>query len=323
MNKYTHNEFSDILKGKSIDLFISSASFEDRCFVTANLAKDFKPKKSVFFYNKNEADIIIINSEKLTAAISHSYRISLNSDSPVYNYVKLLFFVNNELKNFQLPNILIDITTFTHETLLVLLRILEIKKHLLGNIFMSYVGASEYSFNTQNDDEKWLSKGIKDIRTIIGYSGFTVPTKKNHLIVLFGFESERTQKIIEQYEYDFISLGFANIDESIQNNHQKINCERHSNLLKENPKANKFNFSLVDPYQTEKDILNYLSLEKFRDLNTVIAPLNNKISTIGAGLAAIKNQNIQLSYAKPNIYNTEGYSKPNFDIYMHEITFDK
>jgi hypothetical protein len=49
--------------------------------------------------------------------------------------------------------------------------------------------------------------------------------------------------------------------------------------------------------------------------------LNNKISTIGAGLAAIENESIQLTYAKPAIYNVEGYSKANDDIYIFDLVF--
>ena len=54
-------------------------------------------------------------------------------------------------------------------------------------------------------------------------------------------------------------------------------------------------------------------------MNTVIAPLNTKISTIGADLAALENENIQLAYAKPNIYNVDGYSIPNEFIYLDKI----
>ena len=37
--------------------------------------------------------------------------------------------------------------------------------------------------------------------------------------------------------------------------------------------------------------------------------MNNKVSTIAAGLYALENKNVQLCYAEPVEYNTEGYSE--------------
>ena len=58
------------------------------------------------------------------------------------------------------------------------------------------------------------------------------------------------------------------------------------------------------------------------DTNIVIAPMNNKISTVGASLAAISNENIQLAYAKASLYNTDGYSSPSDNVYFFKINFD-
>ena len=101
----------------------------------------------------------------------------------------------------------------------------------------------------------------------------------------------------------------------------KINCERHKKLLLRHPEAKEFKFSLIDPMQTKDQILSYIESKNLSDNNIVIAPMNNKISTIGAGLAAITNQNIQLAYAKASIYNTEGYSSPSDNVYFFKIGF--
>ena len=320
MNKYNYSEFSDEVSKLKIDIFISSSSFEDRCFIIADLVKDLQPKKNVFFFNGNEDELIISNSEKLCAERSNSNRIELNSNNPVDNYVKIDEFLSEISRSFNNPNVLIDITTFTHETLLVLVKLVQLKNPLFGDVYIAYVGAKEYSTNSLDNEEKWLSKGIDQIRTVLGYSGFTNPTHKNHLIILFGFESERTKRIIEEYEYENITLGFGG--NFIMENHLKINYERHAKLLKEYPNARKFTFSLTDPVDAKNDILNYLSAQELKNLNTVIAPLNNKISTVGAALAAMSNERIQLAYAKPLIYNTEGYSRPNNDIYLCKLAFD-
>lgn len=307
---------------EKIDVLISSSSFEDRCFVIPRLFVNFRIKKRIFFCNSNEGVAVRKNANELVNLNKDkSELVEWNSNNPVSIYYLISKSVDKVINEYNKPNLFIDITTFTHESLLILLKYLEIRKNEIGKITCVYVGAKEYSFNVKNDDDKWLSKGINDIRTIIGFPGFTDLTSKNHLMILFGFEFNRTRQIINEYEYDFISIGFADIKSSIQTNHQKINYERHSKIVKEYSNTNEFNFSCVNPYETKKQILDYVNQEIFQNLNTVIAPLNNKISTIGAGLAAIENQNIQLAYAKPSIYNTTGYSIPNSDIYIFELTF--
>ncbi len=46
--------------------------------------------------------------------------------------------------------------------------------------------------------------------------------------------------------------------------------------------------------------------ERFKDYNIVIAPMNKKISTIGAALLPLENTDIQLCYVPARYYNTEG-----------------
>lgn len=315
--------FVSKVENVSIDIFICSASFEERCFVVPKLLSGLNIiRKGYVFYNCNEVTEIISNSEDLKQQLKfESELISLNSNDPVENYIRLMTVINEITHKYDSPNVLIDTTTFTHETLLVLIKLIENKKDLIGDVFISYLGAKEYSIANEKDEDKWLSKGVDDIRTIIGYPGFTDPTKKNHLIILFGFEYDRTVKIIEVYEYDSITLGFG--DRPIQNNHMKINCERHKKLLSEYSEARELKFSLVDPLETKNQLLKYIEDEGLSDSNIVIAPMNNKISTIGAGLAAMTNENIQLAYAKASLYNINGYSSPGDTVYFFEINFDK
>ena len=320
---YTYNEFSKKAKDDNIDVFISCSSFEDRSMVIPKLAMEFEPKSRLVFFNVNEVKAIRLNAHSLLELDKERTKlIELDSDDPIQNYTKILDVVYHMVSNSkERPNIVIDTTTFTHETLLVLLRVLHLKKIGLGDIRICYVGAREYSTNVDDDKDKWLSKGVDEIRTIIGYPGYTDPTRQNHLIILFGFEFERTRQIIDEYEFDFITLGFG--DEPIQNNHMKINCERHKRLLIEHPEAREIQFSLTNPIKTKEQILRYVNSKGLKRLNTVIAPLNNKLSTIGAGLAAIDNKEIQLAYAKASIYNTDGYSIPNEDIYYFKIDFSE
>ena len=308
MSKVKVSNISRSLQEASIDVFICSSSFEDRCFDIASNIKLNIDHKFVF-YNSNEDTKIIKNAKTISELLGENVRaIALNSDNPIGNFIS----ISNAFDNVFLMNrfnVFLDTTTFTHETLLVILKILHNAKDCIDNLIIGYVGASEYSYNVGQDSDKWLSKGIKDIRTIIGFSGYSDPTLKSHLIILFGFESDRTQSLIEYYEFNKVSLGFVEVGNAIQSNHYKINYQRHCELLEMYPFAEKFDFSLINPISTKSTILSLV--KKNPQYNTVVAPMNNKISTIGAGLAAIDNLDIQISYAKPLIYNATAYSRSN------------
>lgn len=319
MEKINISDLKTKVSSLGIDYFLVSSSFEERCLSISKELKDLDFKK-IIFYNSNELEKIIENSIILEQLFEKdTQRIELTTDDPVFNYIHIYNIINEIIReSASKPNIFIDTTTFTHETLLVLVRLLNFHSLDLGKIYISYTGAKEYSIKEKLDEDKWLSKGIKDIRTVIGYPGFSDPTRENHLLILFGFESDRTKRLIDEFEFDNITLGFATKENSIQANHQCINSERHKKLVTEYD-ADTFEFSLIDVDTVKNGILKYLETDKYKEMNTVIAPMNNKISTIGAGLAAIQNENIQITYARANIYNISGYSMPNDDVYICEL----
>nr|WP_293835173.1 hypothetical protein [uncultured Arsenicibacter sp.] len=318
--KLTLKSLSKQLK-ESIDLFICSASFEDRCFsVAQNISKSAKKtKKIVIFYNTNEYNQIIINSGKLFDLFGNrAQKIDLQSDNPISNVSKIIKYFSEFFSTNKKPkNILLDSTTFTHETLLIIIRILLFNKESINNIFITYVSAECYSFNESKPENKWLSAGIKQIRSVVGYPGQLSPARDYHLIILFGFESERTKKLIEEYEFSRISIAFGNRNESINDEHRELNHTRHKDLLSQYPIAEDFDISLTDPISAKNKILEQ-SL-KFSNYNTIVAPMNNKISTIGAALAAVENPKIQLIYAQPITYNYTSYSKPKDECYLFSI----
>jgi hypothetical protein len=303
-----------------LDLFICSSSFEDRCFsIAREVKKTHTNFKSIIFYSENEYQEIIENAEKLSVLLEgcENIKVPLNTTAPLKNAVTINDTLNTIFENKVFGNILIDITTFTHETLLVLYRLLEFKRSSFENLHVSYVCAHDYSTDTEDPREKWLSSGISQIRSVIGYPGVSSPARNNHLIVLFGFESDRTKSLIEELQFDTISLGFGAEGKSIANNLQAINYERHNELMKYYVNANKFELSLIDPFETQADLQK--QIDKFPNHNTVIAPMNTKISTLGAALLAIKNPKVQLIYAKPVDYNAKSYSQAGEHYYIFKV----
>lgn len=303
----------------SIDLFICAASFEERCFSIPKKVAEIDPKYSLIFYNDNEYEEIFENAKELELILGdkNCESIPISTEKPIENVVKINDKLNSIFNENAISNILLDTTTFTHETLLAIYRLLEFKKDKFDNLYIVYVSAGGYSLDTEDTNKKWLSSGISKLRTVLGYPGVSSPARENHLIVLFGFESDRTKLLIEELQFNTISLGFGSIGKSIDNNLQKINFDRHAKLMGYFSNANMFELSLINPFETKLSIETQIC--KYPNHNTVIATMNTKISTIGAALVAINNPKVQLIYAKPIEYNVSNYSIPSDNCYLYKM----
>ena len=307
--------------GFEIDLFICSSSFEERCFSVPNQIGEIGSRHSIVFFNSNEYAEIQKNAEKLVQVIGQANErsvelVPLNTDTQIQNAIKINDTLDAALDN-RLNSIVVDTTTFTHETLLIVIGLLNFKRAKFDKLSVTYVGAEDYSTNEKNLSDKWLSTGIEEVRTIMGYPGLMSPARPNHLVILFGFESERTKKLIEHLEFDMISLGFGKKEASIGSNHYDLNSERHKQLMEVYSNATEFELCLTDPFKAKEDILNHL--KGFTNSNNVIVPMNNKLSTIGAALVAFENPKVQLIYAKAVKYNVDGYSTPRNDVYVYQL----
>lgn len=316
----SYDKISEKNGSNDIDLFICCTSFEERChkFSEEFFKLGIAVRKKLICYNSNEFESAVSNVAKLKRIVGRAgcSTAVMHTDKPAANTELLNKKINSLLQTDEIKNVLIDISTFTHESLLIVIRILSFHKSKFQKVYLAYVGATAYSTD-KPDKEKWLSSGISQIRSVIGYPGFSSPARKNHLVILFGFESERTKLLIESMEFDSISLGFGAVDDSIATEFQEMNCDRHRELMNYYKNAESFTFSLTDPIIAKKQIGDIIKSKG--DFNTVLAPMNNKISTVGAALVAIENPRVQLIYAKPVEYNSKGYSLPRQDCFFLEI----
>lgn len=206
---------------------------------------------------------------------------------------------------------IVDITSMSHELLSVLIAILR-SANKLERIILCYTGADRYSFNTPQD-EMWLSRGVSSIRSVLGYGGEQLPSRKLHLVITVGFEVERALEVIATYEPAVLSLGIGRRDESVSIAHHDANLDffkRLESFVRDQESTCKsvsqFEFSCIDPFVAKSDLSEYL--KGFQDINTVICPLNTKISTVGVALLCLEQPALQLCYAQPMEYNTDGYA---------------
>lgn len=212
--------------------------------------------------------------------------------------------------------LLVDITSLSHELLVLLLGMLY-ELDGLKRTSLVYVGAAAYSTNTEQN-AMWLSRGVKNVRSVLGFPGTMLPSRKLHLIILTGFEIERASEVILRYEPTSMSIGMGAKGQSISESHHSKNkefFERITNFVDSQAYATNevfnFSFSCVSPTETRDQLINHINeLDGFSLKNLVICPLNTKLSTVGVALAAIKHPEIQICYAEPEEYNTEGYASP-------------
>lgn len=296
-----------------IDLFICSSSFEERSISVAERL-DFKQVKRALICIQDEH--LIFPKQTLPVLIDKfngkCVPVFFRTDSPVTTADAIISALS-EVRNSDSLTVLFDVTTFTNESLLIVLQAIRTRikcKHL----YIAYTGAKEYGVGL-GDDHKWLSKGVDNVRSVLGYPGMLLPSRELHLVVLVGFESERAKSLIDEIQASSLSLGSGSSSESITRQHYQLNsffCDKVEksiqSVFSQYSNVSKFHFSPSNPFETKRTILS--EVQKHNDYNVIVAPMNTKLSTVGVALAAFADPKIQLAYSHPVQYNYQGYSTP-------------
>ena len=276
-----------------------------------------KYKKIIIFYNREFKNLYTEDIDIYKRNDNFSI-IETSIDEPILTADKYLDLVHD----YSNDKIDIDCSTFTHEHLLILLKVFSyINMHKKINII--YTSVNNYLVN-KNDG--WLSKGTKDIRNVIGYSGNMMPSKPLHLIVLVGLENERIHKIIEEYEPNKITIGKGSSGSSLSEGISELNEELHikvdkfiKNIVFNLNDTSEFEFSCDNPEQTF-DVLNKIISEN-EEYNNVIIAANSKVSTIGVAKIGLLNEDVQICYAQPIEYNISNYTEGINEFKYFELEF--
>jgi len=304
----------DKLFPDGIALFIGMVSFEDRCFSILENLKTL-PVHCLLFKNLASGAIAQKNLDHMIGlTIERNTVVDLDISSPITTADAFARALASEVIASSAGAIFIDTTTFTHEQLLILLRIIELRG-IEHKIIMGYTGAETYSTNT-DVEHVWLSRGVAQIRSVLGYPGRFSPSKRLHLIVVVGFEHERAAAVIEQFEPARLTLMCGDPEQSVSSSHYATNkrfFEKLQNFV-ERAKSTQTSvetcyISCVNPFEARDTVLKLASADE--GYNVVVCPMNTKISTVGVGMAAIQNGQIQIAYARAIEYNENGYSTPS------------
>jgi hypothetical protein len=291
-------------KGLRFDYFICSSSFEDRCLTLAMTISKELIDNAIIYHFENNYEISDERLKLLKVLFQDKGLdiITLKKHQPITNFdVFWKTFVSFKNKSI----IAIDITTFTRENLLMLLRIAFLKKDDL-EFHLFYTPSDHYS-SSDASKEIWLTKGVKEIRSVFSFPGDFSPLKNFLLIILTGFEYERAQTLIDIYEPAKLVLGKAGEISSINSELAAVNDNNFKHLQMMNRDSESFDFSCINLEDTIKVVKEQIQKYK-NDYNIIISPMNNKLSSLAVGLVAIEDPSVQICYASTNQYNINAYS---------------
>lgn len=287
----------------SDDLFLVCASFEPRS-VTATqcLGESYRAKKGLIYHNRSEnsSDNIEDNLEKLRRLLESKCDTVKIVEGSVSDAVKQFRAIKDAVLEEGILNscqaITIDSTTFNREALLVAMGLIR-TNYPSPMIRVLYVSPIDHG--------KWLSRGFREVRSIIGFPGVQRADKPTTLVVLTGFEPDRVTKIVEEHGPDKVLLGFGN--PPTQKSFLSRNVADQEKLVFSKQEVQKFDFP-ANSIEACHHCLELLLRDELPSHNVIIAPMSTKLSTLGAYLTAEAHPEIQLTYGVPGEYNTKDYS---------------
>ena len=302
------------------DLFLVCASYEPRSTaVVENLASDYRADTALIYVNKEflegpsgtKTQEAMNRMKELLS--SHCDKVLIAKGSWLdpklqLNALKEALGEIESAQNSEEGFVTLDSTTFNRESLIV-------ASTLVAKLFR--LCNNRVYYTSPQSHGKWLSRGFRFIRNIMGYSGVQRPEQHTVLVVLSGFESDRTLRLIEEHEPAKVLLGIGNPPSGpdfLSRN------ELEQRLILARQDVERFDFP-VDSTSGCVQCLHELLNGYLGSTNIVIAPMSVKLSTLACMLVAQRYPEIQLSYSLPGEYNTENYSDGVRRIYSEELTF--
>lgn len=289
-------------------VYLCAASYEARAVTAAEyLMAIAKPLGSYVFHAVDCCEQINGAVEILSKILPNCELVETRLNDPTFSARNIVNTVER-VCGLGKRDVLIDITTFTHEQLLVLMRVLLLKKAELGRVCCVYTHSREYSYGAEGE-AKWLSRGCKEIRSVIGFPGMMVPGNSMTLVVLSGFEFERATEVIAEMEPDRLVIGTGLAQDGEASIHQQ-SMRKFQRLIRDfcsmRSNVSEFEFSSQDVDAAESTI--GVVLQRAESENIVVVPMNTKLSTVALAKVVIKNPAVQICYAQPVFYNIDAYS---------------
>ncbi len=297
----------DLIEPGRDEIFLACASFEDRTTAVANkLSQQYLIENSFVckYEEKNKSSARDENFERLRSLLArHSgnvFPIICDHHDVLDGIRRFRELCSSRGVGLADKNISVDITTFTKQYLLVLLKYLE-KQHP-RSVRLLYTEPEDYAV-------KWdrpLSCGLIDIVSVPTYGGRSYTEKENLLILILGYEGDRAYGIWERLSphKTVVIVGRPSYKNLWEGRVEQFN----SKLLAKLPSESTIYSPTLDPFQVKKDIDTLVERHSTK-FNIAISPLGSKPQVIGCYLSLAAHAEVQVIYAIPKYHEEEYFSK--------------
>jgi len=200
-------------------------------------------------------------------------------------------------------NITVDITVFPRQELLLLLRLVD---SLQGRIVARLLYSEPAHYSTE-DAGGWLTRGVRSVRSVVGFGGIQSPGKKCLLVLFLGHEDERATITWRRYQPNLTIVFLpgpnyrGDLNGIARRMHELWLTKFDRVMVAEEP------LPARGPSEAAEALLGLW--QKYHGThNIVAAPLGTKLQTLGVYVAVRERPEIQIAYAVPSIYNYDSYS---------------
>ena len=286
------------------DLFICCASFEERCLSgILRMSASYRTIFSIIFvieeplYKKQIDDNLYrLQSELGRRSSEGVFVISCQRDNPIDGIIQLKnIWKQCKPRNPEEPFITIDISGLTKIYLLELLHYLVIELNL---------GIPRILHTTQTYLPTKLTKGVAQITTVPNFFGSISLEKQTVLVLLLGFEPERSLAAWKHFNPAKTIALITNPPRYGNLDYLKYARENNSHLLSQ-PFVEVKDIPADNPYPVKK-VLEAIHSETRGSFNMVIGPFGTKPEAVGVFLFCLEHPRVQVVYSFPVKY-TKSY----------------
>jgi len=205
--------------------------------------------------------------------------------------------------------VFLDITTMSRNIIWSLLFFL---KHKQRTINIIYCTPYEYS-------DEWISRDPSKPKLLFKHSGIIDLDLKNCLIIVTGFDTDRTKQLVKYFEPHKIVL-LVQKENDFKNN-KRNNPILHKNICEELGYTN-VDAIYIDSYSQDLDfaIIENTISQNLETHNVILTSLGPKMSSISIYKAYLQHPEVALSYIPCKEYNVN-YCKGLGNVIEYELEF--
>lgn len=277
-----------------LDAIITFASWEDRFYLgfEKNLQSNSTANVYMYYY-KEYAKRTADNRIKVTQLCKKN-KINLKFTEIVTKSPADTWRIyENELSgpNLTSRNVLVDISTMPRESIWSIFYFLEKAE---ANIHYIYYRPEQYN-------GEWLSRDPENPRLLFKHSGIAQLGRPIGLILITGFDPDRTLQLINFFEPKFVLLG---IQSGRQFESNRRNIRAHQSLLKGQFNIKSFRLDAYSKDHGQADIENEV-IKYLDNYNIVMSSLGPKTSAVSLYNVCKKFPEIALAYAPSREFNID------------------